>query len=814
MKTLIDDIRFSLRLLAKSPGFSFISILVIVIGLAVAIVNFSIVYAFTKPPAVSEGDRFFAVQLSYQSKLGGMANPAQFNDFALQQMRNQVESAVEFGAFSQRLVVFNNEGVASREDLIDITPEMLTLTKVQPLHGRMFNEADTNPTASPVVIIGYRFWRTRLAGSDTVIGKAIDIDGTSHTVIGIMPDDFFFPYTQDIWRPLSLSSRGVANEPGTLLLIGKLKPTTSWEQASLEVNAVFTRLKKNFNANLEDVIAETIPINNIKLAGATDISYLFRSITLIIFFLASLNLSTLLFTRANERQQELTIRNAIGANTWQLRKQLLIESGLLAVGGGLLAVGLAAWLLGGIQQLTQTVTNNSPMSADFDIRLYPPALLYAVTLTLAIWLISASYTVYKVSKVNAIQSTLGGSRGGTHQNKALATQFIISVEVILSCFLLILCGLFTAAIFDSNKIDYGTEPDNLFVGSLPLPESDYPTEQERQVVLSQLANEVLTEQSIEDVAFTDAPPGGWLAGQRLRYNLEDRDVRRFDQYPDVRVASISNNFFDLVGARLISGRGFDNTDTQTTEAVAVIDELLAKALWPNESAVGKRIQLNPQSEAKWLTIVGVNSHIIHTQAIGDNITRPTIYRPLSQSTPKVVSSITKVRSGLSLSQLSNQLNQATSRVNNKLLITNVMTMEDYQPLGLTGVNMMSRLFIFAALFSLILAMVGVYGIVARAGSSRAKEVGIRRALGSTNFKIIKIFAQQGGNYLLAGAVFGGGAAILLSNPLAQIFPNILLNVPWVTALVLLTLGGLIYLASFLPANQVIRMEPGDALRDE
>lgn len=811
MRNLTADFLFSLRLLSKTPVFSIVCVVVVALGLAVAICNYAFFYEFTKAPPFPDGDRFFGVKV-FDSTRGGEISPNHFNGYAFNRIKDRTNSFEEVGVFDWLSVNIASEDSVTRVDLVDIPPHLMRMTTIQPQLGRLFDEGDFNGRSDPVILISYSLWQNEFAGRDNIVGSRALVNGVSHTIIGVMSQDFHFPFSQQIWRPLQVTSAATISDEAHYRIIGKLKAKATFESATADINRAMESLRNELPQDYLNILLNVSPFNAMKTQGAEGTGGLLNALTIVMFLLASLNLSTLLFARAAERSQELAVRNAVGASAWQLRKQLLLESGLLCLTGSVAALLISIVLMNITQTYVLKMLESLGATIDLNFKVHTAAIMYAAAMMLAIWLLSSFATAYKIGKVDLRQSLEGNSRGATSHSKSIATRTIIGVEVVSSCFLLIVCGLLTMAIIDSSRINFGTSADNLVVAEIALALPEYQTPSGRNQFLTALGQAVDSHPDFRSVSFTNDPPGGWEAPPSSTYILDTADVKKEEVYPTVGVGAVSANYFTMIGVRVLDGRNFDSGDVKGAENVVIVDELLAATLWPNKSALNKRLQIDPEQNGEWLTVVGVNSHIIQGQPIGDSILKPTIYRPIKQIQPGRLYMIVQSNSDQPLNQITRSLQQIVKDIDRNIPLQQVDYLVDHQPQGLAFVNLLGGIVAWLGLVTLFLSSIGVYGLVARSVLLRTREIGVRRAMGSSNIGIAKIFLHQGLIYLLIGAVAGGGGAVLMSSVMSALFPDLLNGIGIVLATVIAVMGLLLLLASFIPARKVIGMEPGDSLR--
>lgn len=809
---MLNELMFSFRLLRKNLSFSITSLVVITLGLTVSLCVFSILYEFRKAPPFPEGERFAVVKV-FDQVSGSELNMPGLSGYAFQTLKSQANSFEQFGMLSSANSSFVVEEEMRPLNSVSITPNLMTMTQLVPNLGRNFVTEDGVPGATPVTAISYQLWQSLFFGNPETIGQEVRINNIPHTIVGVMPEGFQYPLAQDIWVPLQVPESELLPVGALYWLAGKLGPEATMESATIELNTAFAVLRDEFPQEFGNLELTVAGFNTIKSVGTGSTGTLFNAIAAVIFLLASLNLSAILFARANERRAELAVRNALGATVWQLRNQVLLESALLCVLGCLLAIGLSTVILKWVRLMIETITGSLGSVVNFDFGIHSSALIYAVLATCLIWLVSSAATIYRVGNENLFQAMESGSQGASAKSRGFSAKIIIGLETIISCFLLILCGLFTFSVVSAYQLDFGTRLDRLYTGYVSLLPSEYESSDSRITYIESLKSELNLLPEIENVAFASALPGGWGQGlQVANYELNDRELRQEGRYPEADLVMISPDYFSELGVQLVRGRDFNSFDDSTSPNVVIVDELFAQQYWPDETPLGKRIQLNPGEDEIALTIVGVSQHIVNGQAIGEGLIQPTMYRPFLQNPVRAFGVLVQTKGDQEVASLNTLFNGAAAQLDRRVTVQNIYPLYDYQRLGLSAFDFLGRIMSGFALFTLLLSVIGIYGIVSRSVLLRAAEVGIRRAVGSSNRAVINIFLKQGLRYLLLGIVIGGGLAMMISGVMVQMFPDILDGVPIVLVAVLLLLGVLILLASYVPARKLVLLEPADALR--
>lgn len=811
---LFDDFYFGLRRLSNSLYFTSISVFVIVLALALYLCSYSLTYNLTKPLPIENGDRFVAVKTFYnESSVSHFGS--NFDGFAYNQLKSQLTSFSEFGVYRFSKLSLSDGVRPEQYAGAEIEPRLLQIVGIAPLMGRLFEEDDALPDSQPVAILSYSTWSNYYAGDPEILGKTTRINSEPYIVVGVMPENFDYPFSQQVWLTLRTDQYTQPDGNMSLGALGVLANDSTLESASAEVSELMTRLAVEYPAFYSETIAQVVGHTEAGLTQ-TNTGRLFELVTITILLLATLNLGTLLFVRTNDRQKELAIRYAVGANRWEILQQVLLESLILCALGFVLSLGIADVVLAAVEEKLRVnaASGDYPGSLASWINLTIDARAFSIAfaLTLMVWLISGSFAAYQAIRKDNNVVLAGGSKGGTDRSRALVSRFIVGFEVTASCFLLIVCCLLVAAIVTTYRMDFGTPTENYYTGMFELKGSSYEDASARNEFIETLQRSLADRPDTIDAIVATALPGQY--GRLVRYGVEDRDLRVDEQYPEQTSVLIQSNYFSMLDVPLIEGRFFDSGDTIDSLPVAIVNEAFAASLWPGESALGKRVLINPNSDNSWHTVIGVSSHIIHGNPLGNYDNNPTIYRSLKQESSTFYSFAFKSNQDINFNEAERIMTETTSEIDRDLPITSIRSLSTVTEMSMQGMDLVAQFSIAFALGTFALAIVGVYGNISRAVSQRTNEIGIRRALGSSDKSVLWVFLRESAVYLIWGAAVGGSLAVLASGALAGYFNNILAFLPVIVPSVIVLIGFLIIAASYLPARKAIAIEPGEALRYE
>ncbi|PCI76731.1 MAG: hypothetical protein COB20_09865 [SAR86 cluster bacterium] len=817
--TTLSDANYSLRLLLKTPGFSGICLVVIVLGLTVILSIYSLLYEVRyKDLPFPGGDRFVALKASDKNTgidLGEFVS----NAHVYNAIRANVTGFEVFGGFQQEAIAISDDESIVAVSSASITPNLLHSTSVLPIMGRLFDDDDAIPGAPETALISFQLWQNYYNADSEIIGKQSRINGSPRTIIGVMPEGFAYPIAHNIWVPLSVpESAAIEDESHRIVIAGVLTEDSNLNAINNEIDSVLARLAEEMPSKYGNIKADVSAHALVWIGGVGGIGTALFVVTGLVLSLICLNLATLLFVRANSRRQELAIRNALGASRGQIVLQILLESLILCIAGMLAALMLSNLLLTAIENgLTSLMANSSVDALPFwfELGIGNNSILVASVLTAVVWLVSGSYAAFSASGKDLNQILESGSKGATGSKQGRTAKVVVGFEIVFSCFLLILCGLLLLSTNNMQNTEFGGSSEGLSVATYELVTTAYESPQSRLRYIQNLEQELLALGSVEEVSFTTAIPG-WVSDEFPSFALEDRDVRLDDRYPRQGVVWVAGNYFDLLNIELLQGRYFSGNDNTDSLPTVIVDQLFAENMWPGESAIGKRVQLDPDSNdvSQWLTIVGVVPHILQGDPIAGQKTQSTFYRPVYQETPIRVQLVAKHTSDFSLAEFRQQLATAGTRVDRDIPFDSAQRLVDAQRIGITLQGAIGRIFGGIAITTFVLAIIGIYAVISRSITQRTSEIGIRRALGSSAGSVIRIFVTQGVLFLVVGILVGGGAAILVSTVLTAVYDDLLSWLVPVFLVVTGTIGAMIFLASYVPARTAVRMEPGDALRYE
>lgn len=811
---LINDLLYSLRLLRKTPGFTLVCLLVVTLGVGVSVSLYSLNKNFYfGAPSFPDGDRFAVINKIDPQSGADLGSNLDMNGFVFNRIKNSSNSFSELGAFRTVRATVSNTESAELYMAAEIMPSLLTLTGEQPILGRIFEPSDADVDTEPVVLISYQLWQNYYAGDQGIVGRTARINGNFFTIIGVMPENFSFPTTHLMWFPLSVPASTPAESPVVFTVVGTLAPGIDRVQATAEISALLGQLRNEYPNEFVDHHGMVSRYIRVWAGSSGGIPLVMAVLALTIILLVSLNLSTLLFVRANARQQELAVRNALGASRWQNFSQVLTESLLICAAGSICGLALAEYITRLYELSVESLATSGNSVLPFWIDFTPDAsaLMLTAGLMIMVWLFSGGLAAKRASG-SELSQVLEGSKGATSRFAAVTMRVVVGVEIMFSVFLLILCTLFIFTMREASNVDYGIATDGVVIADVSLSDQKYDRFESRRQYYNNLNNELLKSPAIQSVTAATALPG-WN-GAQIVFNLTEGEAADSNDPLQVETVWVSDGYFSSLDVQLLLGREFESTDINASAAVLVVDETFAQSYWPNESALGKLVQLERGESNDWLTVIGVTP----TLSQGSGVVRdfpPVVYLPFDGDSPRSVSIVVRTDGSIDTPTVTEMLKNAALVIDRDIPVTGVFTLPEVFRMITGPLSLFGNFLIGVALTTLFLSVVGIYGVISRSIVLRTSEIGIRRALGSNSKKIVSLFVRQGLRLFSVSAIFGGLAVILIVNVIPTDLSNILFDYLFLSiAGCLVLIGALVVTASYLPARTAVAMEPGEALHYE
>ncbi|MEW6210957.1 MAG: ABC transporter permease [Acidobacteriota bacterium] len=814
MNTLWQDLRYGLRMLAKRPGFTFIAVLTLALGIGANTAIFSVINAvLLNPLPFRESERLMALGHTYpqnRAKLSATSYP-NFTDW-----KEQNSVFEQIGAYyTTSLTLTGEEAVRLRGAVV--THDVFDTLGATPAMGRGFlpeeDKAGGGSEGRPA-LLSWECWRQYFGSDPAVIGRAITLSDKSFTVVGVMPEGFMFPVQiapTEVWistaRDAEIKGEGtvmISRGYRTWRVIARLKPSVTVEAAQAEMNTIAASLAERFPDYNADVGIKVTPLLESIVGDIRPTLMLLFGAVGFVLLIACVNVANLMLERAINRRKEITVRLALGASRWRIIRQLLAESLVLALAGGSLGVMLALWGTDLILALNQEgITRITQTSIDARV------LIFTLLSSLATGAIFGLIPAIAASKVNLTESLKEGGRGsaGSLRHNRTRSALVIS-EVALALVLLVGAGLLVQSLIRLQRVNAGFDPNNLLTFTVSLPGRKY-NAQQTVAFYNQLTDRIAALPGVSAASIVSHLP---LAGDTGVTSLEiEGRPKDWANGPEGQIHSTGPGYFRTLGIPFISGRDFTTRDDQTAPPVLIVNEALARLYFPGENPIGKHIRPSfSMGEFVMREIVGVVGDVKHRGLQAE--AQPEIYFSYPQMPMSSMTVI--VRTSVDPHTLINAVRDQVRSLDREAPVYRISTLNEYIARSLTAPRFNTLLISLFAAVALVLTIVGLYGVISCIVSQSTHEIGIRMALGAQPRAVMKLFMKRGLALTLIGLVMGNGAAIALTRFISNMLFGVKASDFTTFTLISILLIGIAIVACYIPARRAMRVDPIVALRYE
>ena len=814
MNTLLQDIRFGLRMLLKSPSVSIVATIALALGIGANTAIFSVVNAvLLRPLPFPDSESLVAVfETNPQRGLQrGSHSYPNVMDVRAQQTVFEHISPYHGGNF-----IMTGHGEPVRLEGSTTTADLFSLLKVQPLLGRTFLPDEDKPTETGrVVVLSHWLFQQRFGGDASIINQAITLDGVKYTVIGVMPPDFEFPIQNErvaLWTTIAIDASG--SEPVTgqrgahfLQVIGRLKPGVSKEQAQAELTTIAARLEQQYPDTNTRRTLRLEPALNALVGDIRPALLILLGAVACVLLIACANVANLLLARATSRHKEMAIRAALGASRVRVIRQLLTESVLLSLVGGTIGLLLAVWWSRLLMALgKEDIPRAVHVGMDWRV------LGFTLGVSLLTGLIFGLAPAFHSSKTELVESLKEGARGtsaGTFAN--FIRKALVVVELGLAVLLLTGAALLIQSLWRLQKTDSGLQPENVLTFQLVLPEVKYNADKQSQFFID-LKQRFESTPGVQSASTILPLP---LSGDRfaISFEIEGRPLPPKD-HPSAEFFAASIDYFKTMGIPILKGRDFDNRDKHGSTPVIIISETFARQHFPNEDPLGKRIKPGistyEDEDSTYREVIGVVGDVrnrgLNTEP------RPAYYLPQTQL--PFNQAVTVVKTTGDPHSLISAVTKQVSAMDQDVPVFNVKTMPEYLSTSVARPRFSTTLLSIFAAVALVLTVVGLYGVMSYSVAQRTNEIGIRLALGAQTRDVLLMIVKQGGMLILLGLVIGLAGAYLATKLIESLLFGVKAKDPFTFAAVAVLLAIVALLACYIPALRATKVDPMDALRCE
>jgi predicted permease len=811
MDTLLNDVRYGLRMLRQSPGFTAVALLVLTIGIGANVAIFSVVNTvLLRPLPYRDPSRLVMIWeslpgIGFQQVGTATAEYLDYRD------RNRVFSGL--AAYKNDTANLTGPGQPERIPITRASANLFSVLGVQPMMGRTYTTAEDRPGTGKVAILSYGLWKRRYAADRKIVGEAIGLDGQPYTVIGVMPASFQFPFSSlpysaraELWVPVAFTQDEIADrvrEFGTFA-IARLKPGVSLPQAQEDVARVAADFEKQYpqfyNGSVyvkptasplgADIVGKVRPML-LMLLGAVGF----------VLLIACANMANLLLARASVRTQEMAVRAALGASRARLRRQLLTENLLLAIAGGGLGLFAAFWA---VRLLVTFGPERVPRLQD--VAIDHVVLSFAITVSVLTGILFGMAPAWRASRVQ-LQMALkeAGARAGTSRERLRLRDALVVLETACSLLLLVGAGLLLNSFIRVLRVPPGFKPNGVLIARTQFDESRYPKAEQCGLAERQIMARLRRLPGVQSAGFVTNLP---LADPRgIGFRIEGHPPNEFHNADN---ALVNEDYFRAMDIPILRGRSFREQDTPSTPLVVVINQTLARTFFPNQDPIGKRLVWGYRTP---FTIVGVAGDVKFSALDAD--VAPMIYMSNFQVTSGISRhAVFVIRTAGDPASLANAARREIWSVDKDLPVFGVTTMKDVLANSVAQRRFSMSLLGGFAVLALLMAGIGLYGVLSYSVSQRMHEMGLRLALGANARDLMQLVVGQGIRVVLAGVALGLIASFAATRLLAGMLFGVSPLDPLTFAVVVAVLVLAAVLASFIPARRATRVDPMVALRYE
>ncbi len=811
LEQALQDIRYGLRMLRKNPGFTAVAVLTLALGIGANTAIFSVVYAVLLKPLPYTNPNQLVTVFQANTQEGVPETGVSYRNFEAWRAQNHVFS--ELAGITAHQLTLTGRGEPSVVDTSVVTPEHFALLDVKPLQGRIFFPEDGEHGAPPVVILSENLWRGTLGADPKVVGSSIVLDKRPFTVIGIMPAGFRSPLVntkQEVWIPLvqdPLFGSWMARRGGHWLpVFGRLKPGVSLAQGQAEMDAISERLASEFPAENKGWTVHLVPLQKEIVGDVRTALLVLLGAVGVVLLIACANIANLLLTRATSRSKEIAVRTALGAGRARIIRQLLSETAVLGLLGGVTGIGLAYW---GVQALSSLLPATLPQVNA--IRVDNTVLTFALALSAIASVAFGMVPALFVSKTNTQNSLREGSgRSGESCNRRRVRSLLAASEIALAMVLLVAAGLLLRSFSKLAAVSPGFDAQHIVKAEVSLPQFQYSTPQQWTAFSDELLARVQAQPGMKDTAV--AVPMPIVNGNiNLGLDIEGAPPTSHAESRTANYASVSPNYFHVMCIPLLAGRFFNQSDFASAPAVTLISKTLAQRYFPNQDPIGKRLYFGfPPDPGTAREIVGIVGDV-RDVSLGQD-PGPMMYVPYAQA-PFWGANLV-VKSTLNPSVVAAAIREEVRKIDNDLPVTDVAKMPDLIDDSVAQQRFRTFLLGLFAAMALVLAATGIFGVISYSVSCRTHEIGIRVALGASRGAILRMVLRETLALVFAGLAIGIPCALVASHLIGHLLFGVSANDPATLAVVAFTLAAVAVLAGYAPARRAMRVDPMVALRYE
>ena len=819
--TLWQDVRYGVRMLLKNPGVTIVVIIALALGIGANSAIFSVVNAvLIRPLPYEESER-----LIFLNEKSAVLDEMSISYPNFTDWRTHNQTFEKIGVYNRASYNLTGAGEAERITTGQVSADLFSVLRVNALHGRVFTNEEDRPGGTPVVVLSYPLWQRRFGGQTSILNQAITLNGKSYTVIGIMPESYAYPSRVEMWVPVgqlsdqpSWQMRG--NHPG-LYGVARLKPGVTFEQADADMNNIAANLEQQYPDSNAGTRVRLRPLLEIFVVDVRRALWVIFGAVGFVLLIACANIANLLLARATARKKEMAVRTAVGASRWRIARQLLTESVLLSLIGGGIGLALARW---GVDLILYVSPNAIPRSRE--IVLDWKVLAFTIGVSFLTGILFGLIPAIQAGEVD-VHETLKETGRGTSGRQWLRSSLVV-VEVATTLILLIGAGLMIRSFYMLQKVNPGFAHEHLTSFSISLPEKKYTNEEARASFYNRLLENIRALPGVESAAAASGLPLG-NNGWQTAFTIEGQPIPPRDQTPLMEACLVTPDYFKAMNIPVLRGRVFNDRDDRSHLAgrdlskldenqreiagvnSIVIDEEFARRYWPNEDPVGKRVKLGTAADAQSLEVLGVVGRV-KMESLSQDSNRVQGYFAFAQTPSGGMTVIIKAASDPN--QLISSVRNAVKEIDPDQPIYNPRTMDEIRAESVAPERLNLTLLSLFAGIALVLAIVGIYGVMSYSVTQRTHEIGIRMAIGARPLDVFKMILGHGMKLALIGVGVGLVGAFALTRLMATMLFGVEPTDATTFGVLSVLLIAIALLACYLPGRRATKVEPTVSLRYE
>ena len=810
MQTFFRDLRYSARMLIKSPGFTAVAVLSIALGVGANTAVFSVINTVLLKSLPYKDPQSLMLLWGTSESDGALRNRSQVSATDTADFRKHSTSFEEVATYSGWFPIMTGDGHAERVPAIQVGDGFFNVMKGTPILGRVFTAEEQEDGKDFVIVLGYGLWQRRFGGDPEIVGKKVLLNSRPYTIVGVMGPDFrALPSTLvlpegQFYRPVAEGYDDSKRDERHLRAIARLKPGVTIGQAQAEMTVLAQRLEQAYPLTNKGRGVHIASITEDTIGGTSRALWMILGAVGFVLLVACANVANLLLARSTARQKEMTIRSAIGAARGQLIRQLLTESLVLAALGGGLGLLIAFWGTGLIEKIGSKI---NPMFNGFTIDLR--CLAFTLGVSIITGLIFGLAPALQMSRPNLAESLKESARGsgGSVKGNRLRGALVIT-EVAMTLVLLVAAGLLVRTLLRLNRVDKGFNSQNVLTMNIGLPSLKYPKPENVIAFYQQATERISALPGVKAAGITSVLPlSDNFDGRGL--DVEDHPKPRGEEY-NVDLYVVTPGYLRAMEIPLQKGRTITEHDKTSTEKVALINRRMADELWANQDPIGKRIRFSGEDKNPWWTIVGIVNDV--SQYSLDQKAPMQIYLSHEQF-PTSFNTIV-VKTNGQPETVTAAVRNAILSVDSEQAVFNVATLQELQANSILLRSFFMLLLIIFALLALVLAVVGIYGVMSYAVTQRTQEIGIRLALGARAGDVLSLILRNGMILTLAGVLLGLAGSFFLTRLLATLLFGVEPTDAATFASVSIALIVAAFVACYIPARRATKVDPLVSLRYE